>query len=241
MEIVFLAAGSNKRFKNVKNKCLIKVDGESLIIRLLRNAKKLKFKKINIVIGSNHKNLINKVNKKYGDINYIYNKKFNKRNSLYSLQCALEVINSDLVVSYSDIIYSLYCLKKISKIRNNIHLTVLKNWESVWNKRKKDIFKDVEELKYDKNSMKLLSISNPIRKKTDAMAQYMGIFFIPKKETKKLLIICKELIRKNYDITKFLNHLIVNKYVIKCIEFNGHWYEFDDLQDYRKYISNESV
>ena len=27
MEIVFLAAGSNKRFKNVKNKCLIKVDG----------------------------------------------------------------------------------------------------------------------------------------------------------------------------------------------------------------------
>ena len=179
MEIVFLAAGSNKRFKNVKNKCLIKVDGESLIIRLLRNAKKLKFKKINIVIGSNHKNLINKVNKKYGDINYIYNKKFNKRNSLYSLQCALEVINSDLVVSYSDIIYSLYCLKKISKIRNNIHLTVLKNWESVWNKRKKDIFKDVEELKYDKNSMKLLSISNPIRKKTDAMAQYMGIFFIP--------------------------------------------------------------
>ena len=37
---------------------------------------------------------------------------------------------------------------------------------------------------------------------------------------------------RSVHLTSFLNHLITNNFKIKCLPYNGKWFEFDDLKTY---------
>ena len=235
MELIILAAGKGSRiFNNIKkNKCLININGKSLIEKIIYDANNLKiFNKIKVVVGYKKDN-IKKELKKY-KIEYIYNKDFSNKEMLHSLKLGIQKSKEDAIITYSDIIYSKKIFTQIYKSRqkNKFILPIKKNWKGVWIKRKKAILDDCESLLYDKN-FHLKEIGNPIKSPNDPMGQFMGIFFIPKKKIKRTVqLINLNKKNKKMHTTNFLNYLAKNNEKIYNIPLYSNWYEFDDYQDY---------
>ena len=118
MKIAILAAGRSSRIfeKIQKNKCLIDINGESLIhnsIKKLIKTNRIKEKDIYIVTGFKPDLIKSNVNKKFKKINYIYNKYFQKKEMLYSMLLAMKKINEDFICIYSDILFSHETLNKL--------------------------------------------------------------------------------------------------------------------------------
>ena len=117
MDLIILAAGKSKRiYKKINiNKCLLDINGKSIIKNIVDDALSLKFiKKISIVVGFKKSNIINNLGKK--NINYIVNKKYDKTEMMYSLYLALKNTKDDVIISYSDIFFKKKFFKKYIKI-----------------------------------------------------------------------------------------------------------------------------
>ncbi len=241
MELIILAAGKGSRiFKKInKNKCLISIKGVSLIEKIVKDALSTNlFKKIKVVVGY-RKSKIKEELKKY-NILYIDNKDFDKKEMLHSLKLGILDSNDDVVITYSDIIFSKKIFFDISKnkIKNYI-LPIFKNWKSVWRRRKKNIISDCESLVYDKN-FNLTEIGNKINSVNEPMGQFMGIFYIPKNKLKKTIsLINKNSSNKKIHTTNFINFISQKKEKILCIPCGYNWYEIDDIEDYRNFIRSD--
>ena len=232
MEVTILAAGKGSRFnyKGITNKCLIKVNGKTLVEKIIEKSIRNNIKKINIIVGYNKKKIYEKLKKR--KINFIENNFYSSRDMLYSLKLALKSQRKNMIVVYSDIIFSNKIFKKIKLSKNlkNINLPVLKNWENIWLKRKKNIFEDCETLVHDKK-LNLLEIGKKTKNKKKIMAQYMGIVYIPILRRDFLLEEISKIKNKKMHITSFLD-LICKKEIIKIQPIlDKTWFEFDDKND----------
>lgn len=237
MKIILLAAGKGSRFttKNFFHKSLIKIKKKSLIENLIMGYKDLyKY----IVVGHN-RDIIKKKLKKYPNIKFLNNLKYNSTEMLYSLIFALRKISNNALVSYTDIIYDYVKIGNLIDKKENdnyICIPILMNWKSIWSKRLIDYKSDLETLKFDKNLF-LKEIGNKVKSTSDVMGQYMGIIYIPNKKKKIFLNYYNHSKWKKKQITEFLNFLVERKIKIKCIKYYGPWYEFDkisELKNFRK-------
>ena len=209
MNIVFLAAGKSSRiFKEVgKPKCLLKINNNSIIVNLIKNLKGLKIKTINIVVGFKS-NLIKKELRKIKKINFIYNRYYNSREMLYSLILALKKIDDDIIFSYTDIIYDRQIIKRLASKKNSMYLPILKNWQKVWIRRKKEIKLDAEDLQIDNNN-NLKNIGNKITNISKVKYQFMGILMINKENRNKVIKLYNSIKNnKKIHLTQFLNIII---------------------------------
>ena len=238
MKVVLLAAGKSQRiFKKInKNKCLLKINKNTIIENSINEILKAKVKLEDIIIVLGFKsNLIKKKLKKYKKIKFILNKNYNSSEMLYSLIFALRKYNSDVIFVYTDIIFSHKTINKIIKSdKKNITIPVLSNWKKIWKIRNKDPYDDAESLLV---SDKLLtSIGQKIKKLSKIKYQFMGITFIPQSEREKVLNFYNNTkVKKNLHLTTFLNRLAKHRYKINCIKISDNWYEFDDYSDYLNY------
>jgi len=112
MQAVILAAGMGKRLKNLtaKNtKCMVEVNGKSLIERMLSILNKKKLSKIIIVVGYEGQRLIDHIaalRDVTTPIFYIWNDKYDKTNNIYSLSLAKEyLVAEDTLLLESDLIF----------------------------------------------------------------------------------------------------------------------------------------
>ena len=241
MKVVLLAAGKSQRiFKKInKNKCLLKINKNTIIENSINEILKAKVKLKDIIIVLGFKpNLIKKKLKRYKKIKFILNKKYNSSEMLYSLIFALSKYDSDIIFAYTDIIFSHKTINKIIKSDNrNITIPVLSNWKKIWKIRNKDPYKDAESLFI--NDGYLTSIGQKIKKLSNIKYQFMGITYIPQSERKRILnFYSNTRVKKNLHLTTFLNKLAKRRFKIRCIKINDNWYEFDDYSDYLNYRKN---
>lgn len=242
MKIAILAAGKSSRiYKKIqKNKCLIEINGETLInnsIKKLVKTKKINEEDIYIVTGFKPNLIKSSVKKKFKKINYIYNKYFQKKEMLYSMLMAMKKINDDFICVYSDILFSHKTINKllVFKKNNNIKVPVLNNWEKIWKYKGKSIFEDAENLKLDNKNSKIKSIGQKITK-LKPKYQYMGIIYFPKSEFVNILKLYSKLKNeKKMHLTNFLDKLIKSKITVYGIPVSDFWYEFDDFDDYNNF------
>ena len=91
MEHYILAAGKSERiFSKIQiNKCLIKINGITLIDNIINNSIKNKISKITVVTGFNEI-LIKKKLKKKTQLNFLFNKFYNSRDMMHSVYLALK-------------------------------------------------------------------------------------------------------------------------------------------------------
>ncbi len=236
MQIVYLAAGKGTRiYKDIKkNKCLIKINGKSIITRLIQNAISNKIKKINIVVGFKKEKII-KETKKY-NINFIYNHQYKSTEMLHSLILAIKAIDDDLLISYTDIIYEKSVLNIILKQKNNdLTMPILTNWRKVWSIKGKPISEDVESLKFKNNF--LTEIGKKVFDEHEVQGQYMGLLYIPKYKRREIISIYEGRRNKKKQLTQFINNYIKFS-KCKVIPINKSWYEFDDIQDIKNFRRN---
>jgi|TARA_R110001606_G_scaffold113440_7_gene240544 choline kinase len=127
-DIVILAAGVGSRLRPLTDdvpKTMVKVNGEAIIERLLKQIDAIDSVTTNIKIASGYKSqilkdFVNSLELKT-NIEFIENKDYNTTNNMYSLYLALSAINekNDLVIINADCFYDKEIVEEIVKSSGN--------------------------------------------------------------------------------------------------------------------------
>ena len=119
MQAIILAAGMGKRLKKLtagNTKCMVKVNGVTLIERMLTQLDELDLSKIVIVVGYEGKKLIDYVSSLSvkTKLEFIDNPIYDKTNNIYSLSLAKEeLVRDDTLLLESDLIFENGTLKDL--------------------------------------------------------------------------------------------------------------------------------
>lgn len=111
MQGLILAAGMGKRLKELtkhNTKCMVQVNGVTLIERMLHQLENLHLSRIVIVVGYEGKKLIDFIDTLgiYTPICYVNNPIYDKTNNIYSLSLAKEyLLREDTLLLESDLIF----------------------------------------------------------------------------------------------------------------------------------------
>ena len=111
MQAIILAAGMGKRLKELtqnNTKCMVKVNGVTLIDRMLHQIEKQHLSRIIIVVGYEGQKLIDYIGTLdiQTPITYINNPIYDKTNNIYSLALAKDwLCKDDTILFESDIIF----------------------------------------------------------------------------------------------------------------------------------------
>ena len=111
MQAIILAAGMGKRLKDLtqnNTKCMVKVNGVTLIERMLRQLEKQQLSRIVIVVGYEGQKLIDYIAtlEIHTPIIYVHNPIYDKTNNIYSLALAKEYLcQEDTLLFESDLIF----------------------------------------------------------------------------------------------------------------------------------------
>lgn len=119
MQVIILAAGMGKRLGELtrnNTKCMIRVNGTTLIERVLNQFSRLNLKKVILVIGYKGEELRHFIGDSYKGlpIEYIINPIYDKTNNIYSLSLAKEQLQQDdTLLIESDLIFEDRVIDKI--------------------------------------------------------------------------------------------------------------------------------
>lgn len=235
MDAIILAAGMGKRLKNLtkdKTKCMITVNGITLIERMLSQLDKLNLNKIVLVVGYQSEKLIEfiatlKINT---PIEYIHNNIYDKTNNIYSLYLAKQYLEtSDCLILESDLIFEDGILEDlVNDNRPNLALVdkfeswmdgtvvTIDNDDNILNFYTKDQF-SFEEIKNYYKTVNTYKFSNEFSKH----------YYIPFLEA-----YIKSLGFNEYyeQVLKVISNLKDADIKVKRLN-NKNWYEIDDIQD----------
>ena len=240
MNSLILAAGTGTRLRPITNdipKCLVKIGNKSLLDWQLENLKKAGIKNINIVTGYKQDKIIKDREIKFNKI--YFNKSYNSTNMVKSLLLAKDLFYTDLLISYSDIIYKTEIVKLLleSKHKNAIIIDI--DWYKLWSKRFKEPLDDAETLSFDKN-FNLLNIGKKTRNINDIMGQYIGLMKFDNNTLGFLNNLdIENKIKNNLFMTDLIRIFLKNNIEIKVLPIKRGWLEVDSLSDLTLY--NEEI
>tara|TARA_B100000700_G_scaffold62216_1_gene68385 strand:- start:26217 stop:26954 length:738 start_codon:yes stop_codon:yes gene_type:complete len=238
MKVIILCAGKGRRFKIRTPKCLLKIDNETLVEKCLNNFKDNYIKSKDIIFASGFKE--NLIKKKVGNkFNFIKNKDYENTNMVYTFFNAIKKIkNTDIIVTYSDIMFSSKDLNNLIKSKYKFTTLVDSKWKNIWKKKKK-LLLDSETLKIYKN--KIISLGKKTKNIKNIDGRFVGITKISSNEIKKIKLIFDENLLKypdkfkKIDMTNFFDFLIKKKQNIYATKTHSSWYEFDDKNDLKSF------
>ncbi|MDE5626931.1 MAG: phosphocholine cytidylyltransferase family protein, partial [Candidatus Amulumruptor sp.] len=112
MQAIILAAGMGRRLGNLTKghtKCMVEVNGVTLIDRVIQQLSRLNLDRLVLVIGYKGKELKEYLGNRYDDImkiEYVENPIYDKTNNIYSLALAKEwLCKDDTILLESDLIF----------------------------------------------------------------------------------------------------------------------------------------
>lgn len=120
---VILAAGLGIRLQNLTNnapKCLVEVNGKSILERQLECLDNNGIRNTTIVVGYKREKIIDKIGSRFGnmEVRYIVNEAYEKTNNIYSLWLAREILLSGCVLLEADIFFEDAVIRRICESVN---------------------------------------------------------------------------------------------------------------------------
>jgi len=232
MKAIILAAGRGSRMKHLTDelpKCLVKLQGKSLLDIQLDCLRKAGISEIGIVTGYKSELL-----KKYNLVEF-HNPRWSETNMVSSLICADEWLqNETCIVSYSDIFYQQSAIKLLIENRTSLALTYDPNWLSLWSKRFNNPLDDAETFQMNRDNT-LLNIGNKPGSIDEIEGQYMGLLRFTPKSWSQLLRLYRGLSlldRDQLQMTSILQMIISDKTTpVTAIKYEGVWGEIDSEGD----------
>ena len=236
MQAIILAAGMGKRLKDLtqnNTKCMVEVNGEKLIDRVLRQLDKHKLSKIVLVVGYEGQKLIDHINT-LTDINtkieFVDNPIYDKTNNIYSLWLAKDyLLNEDTILLESDLIFEDSVLDALLDDPTDT-IALVDKYESWMDGTCVTIDKDNhitrfipgKELNYDK---------------TDKYYKTVNIYKFSKEFSETHYVPFLEAYSKALGNNEYYEQVlkvisILDNKSIEAKPLNGEkWYEIDDVQD----------
>ena len=227
MILLILASGKGTRLGSLtasKPKCMVKINNKTILDYSIPVFKY--FKKVLMVVGYKKNLIMDKIK----NIKYVENKNFQNSNMVESIFKARKLINDNLVIMYSDIIFDVKIITDILKLKKNI-MPINSNWLNLWKLRMntREIYQDAENISVLKEE--IIEIGTKIKHKLPKY-QFMGILKILKNDYYKLFKFYKKLKNNKIDFTSFLNLAIKNKIIkIKALQTKKFWFEIDTKKD----------
>lgn len=235
-KVILLVAGEGKRLHPYtldRPKCMVEVDGISLIDRQLSILRSQGLDNIIMIGGYKSEMLKGKVEK------LIHNPKYYNTNMVTTLFCAEDELEGEIIVSYGDIVYSKNILKSLMKSSADISVTIDKNWKSYWRKRYPDPLLDAETLKLDSEGY-ITQIGQKPKSLDEIEGQYMGLMKFSNVGLRQI----KEVFYKALNDDKILTKPINNAYItdllqavinsgkkIQSVPIYDNWVEIDTIKD----------
>ncbi len=250
MRIIILAAGQGTRLRPLTDdrpKCMVEVNGTSIIERQLNTMHACGIKDENITIVCGYCSDILKDRFKDTKIHFIVNEQYDSTNMVFSLMCAREMMESeeDIIISYGDIIYDKSVFDKILKAQDDMSVIVDDGWYEYWSERCENPLDDAETLMFDQESY-LTEIGQKTTELAKVQSQYIGLMRFRGMGLKQMLSLSAEAERRsnngeklwrtkrNYTkmyMTDLLQGLIDEGHKLRAVHIQRGWFEIDDRED----------
>ena len=226
---LILAAGRGSRMDHLTSeypKCFTELAGKRLIDWQLESFEKAAIKEIAIVTGY--------LKEQFDGYNLIKfnNENWQKTNMVSSLLMAASFIDSDTIVSYSDIVFHKNALTNIIKHDGDIVLGYDKNWLNQWQLRFEDPKEDAESFDLSEDNI-VIDIGDTINSTDQVMGQYTGLFKLTPTGMEKIKkVLCKFPGKQDsLDMTALFRLMIKEGIKISAAEIKTDWFEIDTPTD----------
>jgi L-glutamine-phosphate cytidylyltransferase len=233
---LILAAGEGTRLRPYtldRPKCLVEVDGRSLLDRQLDVLRAEGVSPIMLIGGYLSDKLCRpgvalKLNPRYAETNMVW-----------TLFCVEEELIGEVIVAYGDIVYSRTILRALLDSHADIAVTIDMDWEAYWRARNEDPIADAETLKLAPDG-RILELGQKPKSLAEIEGQYMGLMKFSSAGIETLKSVFYEARRtgslrgklpeKAY-MTDLLQAIIDAGHRLQSVPVRGGWVEIDTVSD----------
>jgi phosphoenolpyruvate phosphomutase len=240
---LIIAAGLGSRLKkHTENlpKCMLDFGGKTLLQRQLDSYKKCGVKDISLIRGYKKE----KIN--YKGIKYFENKDYKENNILNSIFYAEKVINGNIIISYSDILFDQSVVQRTLESNHDISVVVDIDWRGYYVGRKDHPISEAENVIFNSNN-EVEKIGKINTGKEEVHGEFIGMIKLSNRGTE----IFKEhfhrlkkiywnksfqrakIFQKAY-LTDFIQELVDIGIKVHCVIIESGWKEIDTVEDYKK-------
>lgn len=234
IKAVILAAGRGSRINSItKNRPKGQIDvlGKTLVQRHIDGLNKVGIHNIAVVAGYLEEKI------QYPNVAKYINSDYFETNMIYSLFCARDFMEDDLLVLYSDILLDSSVYQKLIQRNESICILVDNEWTSYWKFRFGDDYRqDIEALKIEDGIV--VEIGSDKRVDFDEISgRFVGGIYIPKSKLHYFKHADSSFDNyKKVDFTTYLSQIISQGETVKAKWISGGWYEIDNDQDYDLFL-----
>jgi len=235
MQALILAAGTGSRlgkYTKENTKCMLEVNGETLISQALNKLNNVGITKLILVVGYQKDNLMKHVGKKYKNINieYIENPIFDTTNNIYSLFLAKDKLaEDDTILLESDLLFEESILEKLLDDKRK-SLAVVDKYQS-WMDGTSVTIDDEDNILnfFSKKSFRFENVSDYYKT--------VNIYKFSKEFSNKIYIPFLEAYSKAMGDNEYYESVlrvltILDRHELRALRLDGEkWYEIDDIQD----------
>ncbi len=225
MKALILAAGLGSRLAPLTNECpksLVKVNGEPILLKQIKNLKENKIDDIIIISGYKGNILEESVHLRYPEIEIIYSKDYETTNNMYSAYLASQKLKGEnFLMMNADVFFDSSVIKKLIEFESENAIVT-------------DIGRYMEEsMKVVEENGRLTNISKQI-KPEDALGCSIDVYKFSKEGGEAFFNQCKKYIVGQKEL-KLWSEVALND-ALKEVEFKacplvGRWLEIDNHED----------
>ena len=240
---LIIAAGLGSRLKkHTKDlpKCMLDFGGKTLLQRQLDSYKKNGIKNISLIKGYKRE----KIN--YKGIKYFENTDYQNNNILNSIFYAENVINGNIIISYSDILFDHSVVKRLLKSDHDISVVVDIDWRGYYVGRKDHPISEAENVIFNSNN-EVEKIGKINTGNEEVHGEFIGMIKLSnrgaeifKEHFHRLKKIYwnkpfqrAKIFQKAY-LTDFIQELVDIGIKVHCVIIESGWKEIDTVEDYKK-------
>lgn len=239
MHVIIIAAGSATRLGEHTKKLpkgMLDINGKTILERQICLFKENGINDIIVITGPSKEKF------KLENVFYVDDLHYEEHDVLGSLMAARNVMDNELLISYSDILFDNLVLQKILSSKADIGIAVDLNWEKAYVGRTEHPKSEADNVLI--NEEKILKIKKNIGpKKNYILGEFLGLIRLSAKGAKTFVNKYNELeklhkgtfheapsLQKAY-LTDMLQELIDSKIDVTPIFIDGKWCEIDTPQD----------
>jgi choline kinase len=246
LKAIILAAGEGTRLRPYtldRPKCLVEVDGQSLLNRQLAVLATAEIHPI-ILIGGYRVDMLKQIGVKVR-----VNPRYAETNMVWTLFCAEGDLEGDVLLCYGDIVYSPLILETLLQSKADIAVAIDLDWESYWRARNENPLDDAETLKLAVDG-RILEIGQKPQSLAEIEGQYMGLMKFSAKglqllkntfhDAKLAGVLRGKSLEKAY-MTDLLQAMIDLDIRLDAVAIHGGWVEVDTVTDLNSEVTRRRL
>ena len=243
IKALIIAAGLGSRLKKHTEdlpKCMLDFGGKTLLQRQLDSYKKNKISDISLVKGYKKE----KIN--YKGIRYFENNDFKNNNILNSIFYAEKIIDGNIIISYSDILFDASVVERLLKSNHDISVVVDIDWRGYYVGRKDHPISEAENVIFNSDN-EVEKIGKINSGSEEVHGEFIGMiklsnrgseifkehFYRLKKKYWNKPFQRAKIFQKAY-LTDYIQELVDIGVKVHCVIIESGWKEIDTVEDYKK-------